>query len=95
MADDCTRVRRVVRAWARVPADVPLGTERVLSDLWLQSGSSLPFCDNAVSDLIDRIIAEFRELDIRMRANDFCPAETATVKTVGDLCMAVSQSEPR
>jgi hypothetical protein len=85
----------VVRAWARVPADVPLSTDRVLFDLWTRFGPHLPFCDNAVSDLINRIVAEFPERDIRMLPTDFCPPETAAVRTIGDLCRAVSQSELR
>ena len=95
MPDDCTLVKRVVRAWARVPADVPLSTDRVLFDLWIQFGSGLPYCENAVSDLIDRIIAGFPERDIRMRPGDFCPPDSASIRTIGDLCRAVSQSEPK
>lgn len=95
MADDCTRVKQVVRAWARVPDEVPISTARVLFSLWTQFGPSLPYCTAGVEDLINRIIAEFPELKIRLKSSDFCPPESAALRTVGDLCTAVSQSEPR
>ena len=94
MADNCTRVKRVVRAWARVPANVPISTARVLINLWTQFGPSLPFCDAGVADLIARIDAEFPERDIRLKSTDSCPAETAAIRAVGELCTAVTESEP-
>ena len=93
MPDICTRATRVVRKWARVPPEVPISTERVLFDLWTRFGSSLPYCDSGVADLIERIVNEFPERKIRMKAVDFCPPETAAIRTVGDLCRAVTQSE--
>jgi hypothetical protein len=83
----------VVRKWARVPPEVPISTDRVLFDLWTRFGSSLPYCDSAVADLIERIVGEFPERKIRMKAVDFCPPETAPIRTVGELCRAVTQSE--
>ncbi|MFN0101447.1 MAG: hypothetical protein ACKV2U_05075 [Bryobacteraceae bacterium] len=95
MADNCTRVKRVVRAWAGVPAEVPISTARVLSNLWIEFGPSLPYCDAAVADLIGRIVEEFTELKIRLKSTDFCPPESAAIRTVGDLCNAVTETEPK
>lgn len=93
MLDVSTRVTRVVRKWARVPPEVPISTERVLFDLWTRFGSSLPYCDSAVADLIERVVNEFPERKIRMKAVDFCPPDTAAIRTSGDLGRAVGQSE--
>ena len=95
MTDNCTRAKQVVRVWAGVPANVPISTARVLFNLWTQFGPSLPYCDAGVADLIDRIVDEFPELKIRLKSTDFCPPETASIRAVGDLCNAVTESEPK
>ena len=93
--DNCTRVKKVVRAWAQVPADVPISTQRVLFNVWTEFGQSFPFCTPAVEDLISRLVEEFDELTIKFRSADFCPPESAAIRSVGNLCDAVSESESR
>ena len=93
--DNCSRVKKVIRVWAQMPADVPVSTQRVLLNLWTEFGQSFPFCTPAVEDLINRLVEEFAELKIKFKSGDFCPPESAAIRSVGNLCDAVVQSEAR
>jgi hypothetical protein len=86
-----------VREWARVPDDKGISRADVLADLWVRHGQGgLAYCTDAANDLLDRLIREFRKppaAKLKFQTADFCPQESAPLKTIADVCTAVDQSE--
>ena len=97
MASNCGRVIGTVRGWGPIPPGTAISRADVLIDLWLRHGQhGVAFCTDAVNDLIRRLVDEFRNppaVHLKLLAADFCPPDLPLLKTVGDLCDAVDQSE--
>ncbi len=94
MPSNCARVIQTVKKWLGHP-ELAVSRIDVLPDLWLRFGQAgIPFCNDAVNNLIALLKAEFEPaVKVRLQTADFCPIELAPLKSVGDVCDTIDQSE--